>query len=184
MKVRDADVLILPGLGGGGPDYWYDRWTKKLPTARRVEQADFWNPDKDVWVETVLEAVDAARKPVVLVGHSAGVVTIVHAGSQLADRNVKGAFLVAPPDLEASLEMVPEGATLMPVPRDPLPVPSYLIASQNDPYCSFDAAGDLANAWGSELFDAGEVGHINAESGHGPWPEGLLMLARFLQMLK
>jgi hypothetical protein len=30
------------------------------------------------------------------------------------------------------------------------------------------------------LIDAGESGHINAESGHGPWPEGIMVFAHFL----
>ena len=33
------------------------------------------------------------------------------------------------------------------------------------------------------LSDAGESGHINVESGHGPWPEGLLQFGQFLRKL-
>ena len=31
--------------------------------------------------------------------------------------------------------------------------------------------------------DAGEIGHINPDSGHGAWPEGLLSLGKFLGKL-
>ncbi|MFW8585524.1 alpha/beta hydrolase [Rhizobium beringeri] len=31
--------------------------------------------------------------------------------------------------------------------------------------------------------DAGESGHINADSGHGPWPEGTMVFAQFLGRL-
>ncbi len=31
--------------------------------------------------------------------------------------------------------------------------------------------------------DAGEAGHINAESGHGPWPEGSMTFAHFMTRL-
>jgi predicted alpha/beta hydrolase family esterase len=34
----------------------------------------------------------------------------------------------------------------------------------------------LAKAWGSELIDLGERGHINAQSGLGDWPQGLALL--------
>jgi predicted alpha/beta hydrolase family esterase len=34
------------------------------------------------------------------------------------------------------------------------------------------------------LIDAGEAGHINADSGHGPWPEGTMVFAKFLSQLK
>ena len=30
------------------------------------------------------------------------------------------------------------------------------------------------------LIDAGEAGHINADSGFGPWPEGSMAFAKFL----
>ncbi|HUG60850.1 MAG TPA: alpha/beta hydrolase, partial [Methylomirabilota bacterium] len=48
------------------------------------------------------------------------------------------------------------------------------------PYCRFDVADDLAAAWGAVFVDAGDAGHINAESGHGPWPEGLTRFATLL----
>ena len=35
-----------------------------------------------------------------------------------------------------------------------------------------------------EQDDAGEAGHINGESGHGPWPEGLLTFGKFMSRLK
>jgi predicted alpha/beta hydrolase family esterase len=68
-------------------------------------------------------------------------------------------------------------------PRDPLPFPSLLVGSRNDPHASYAAVEDLAFAWGAAMLDAGEAGHINTESGHGPWPEGLMSLAHFLSRL-
>jgi len=41
----------------------------------------------------------------------------------------------------------------------------------------------LARTLGAELIDAGFSGHINSESGHGPWPEGLMRFAGFLKTL-
>jgi hypothetical protein len=32
---------------------------------------------------------------------------------------------------------------------------------------------DLADDWGAALVDLGDAGHVNADSGFGPWPEGL-----------
>jgi uncharacterized protein len=58
-----------------------------------------------------------------------------------------------------------------------------LVASRNDPYCSYERAEDFAYAWGAVVVDAGESGHINAASGHGPWPEGLMRLAGFMKGL-
>jgi predicted alpha/beta hydrolase family esterase len=33
------------------------------------------------------------------------------------------------------------------------------------------------------IVDAGDAGHVNTESGHGPWPEGLMRFAGFLKQL-
>jgi len=43
--------------------------------------------------------------------------------------------------------------------------------------------GYLADRWGSLLINAGRSGHINVESGFGPWPDGLNML-RSLQRVQ
>jgi len=41
MKIRDADILIIPGYRNSEPDHWQSRWQAKMATARRVEQAAF-----------------------------------------------------------------------------------------------------------------------------------------------
>ncbi len=58
-----------------------------------------------------------------------------------------------------------------------------MIASASDSYCTIDEAQELAGAWGSEFSDAGDAGHINTQSGHGPWPEGLMRFAGFMRTL-
>lgn len=182
MKARDADILIIPGYTNSGPDHWQSRWEKKLSTARRVEQAEWSKPVRDDWVERVVEAVNEAERPVVLVAHSLGVASAVHAVPYFRSR-VAGAFLVAPPDV-ANADIRPRHLmTFGPYPRDPLPFPSITIASRNDHFCSFEVAEDAAAAWGSLFLDAGEAGHINAESGYGPWPEGSMSFARFMAKL-
>jgi predicted alpha/beta hydrolase family esterase len=64
-----------------------------------------------------------------------------------------------------------------------LPFRSLVIGSGNDPYCTVDEAQELAGHWGADFVLAGDVGHINSESGHGPWPEGSMRLAGFLRSL-
>ena len=48
----------------------------------------------------------------------------------------------------------------------------------------FVGAREFAADWGSDFLPAGNAGHINAASGHGPWPEGLLMFAELMKRLK
>jgi hypothetical protein len=89
---------------------------------------------------------------------------------------VIGALLVAPPDVER--DDTPERIkSFAPLPREPLPFPSLLVASRDDPYATFETSSRIAAMWGSQLIDAGVLGHINAASGIGEWSEGLRLLA-------
>ena len=63
-----------------------------------------------------------------------------------------------------------------PVPLEPLPFSSVVVASRTDPYLLFERAIELAQAWGSSLVDAGDAGHLNTDAGYGPWPAGERML--------
>ena len=183
MKVKEADILIVPGYTNSGPDHWQSRWQSKLSTARRVEQAEWSKPVRDDWTSNVAKAVNEAERPVVIVAHSLGVAAAVQAIPHFK-KPVAGAFFVAPPDV-ANPEMRPRHLmTFGPYPRAPLPFPSLVIASRNDPFCAFDVAEDIAGAWGSLFIDAGETGHLNADSGFGPWPEGSMTFAKFLTDLK
>jgi len=183
MRTSDCDILIIPGYENSGPDHWQSRWERQLSTARRVEQASWDEPKRSEWVARVVTEVQRAKRPVVLVAHSLGVPTVAHAAPQLKGSRVRGAFLVGLPDVE-NPGLVPEAVTNFgPIPRDPLPFPSVLVASRNDPHCPYEKAEDIAYAWGSAIVDAGESGHLNTASGHGPWPEGLMRFAGFLKHL-
>ncbi|HEV7415697.1 RBBP9/YdeN family alpha/beta hydrolase [Tianweitania sediminis] len=182
MKVKDADILIVPGYTNSGPDHWQTRWEGRLSTARRVEQEEWSKPVRDDWVARVANAVNEAERPVVFVAHSLGIPSVVHA-IPLFRKRIAGAFFVAPPDVTNPQIRPKHLMTFGPYPRDPLPFPSVTIASRDDPFTSFEAAEDIAGAWGSLFIDAGSAGHINAESGHGPWPEGSMTFANFLTKL-
>lgn len=182
MKSADCDILVVPGYTNSGPDHWQSRWQERLSTARRVTQESWDQPEPEAWRDAVIAAVQAANRPVVLVAHSLGVISCAQAAPYLPAGAVAGAFLVALPDIER-----PDTPAVLrafaPIPREPLPFRSVLVASRTDPYTAYDRAAEFAAAWGAELVDAGESGHMNAESGHGPWPEGLMRFAGFLRGL-
>lgn len=138
MRTSDADILVVPGLGGSGPDHWQTRWQGKLSTARRIEQADWNRPELDGWTAALVEAVEASRRPTVVVAHSLGVPTLAHAAPRFPANAVRGAFLVAMPDLERP-DVPPEIEGFAPLPRDPLPFPSLLVASRNTPIAPMGA---------------------------------------------
>lgn len=182
MKISEADILILPGLGNSGPGHWQRRWAEKISTGRLVEQDEWDRPVRAEWVATIAAAVAEPGRPVVLVAHSLAVLAVAFAVPALPKGKVAGAFLVSPPDFENVA--IPDGVTGFDnVPRDPLPFPSLLVASTNDDFVTAERAADFAAAWGSELHLAQNAGHINVASGHGPWPEGLLMFTRLMQRI-
>jgi predicted alpha/beta hydrolase family esterase len=183
MKTSDCDILIVPGYENSGIDHWQSRWERQLSTAWRVEQENWDAPSKNAWVERIAQDVKRAEKPVVLVGHSLGVLAIAHAAPLLQRGKVQGAFLVSMPDVERPDFIPAIDRAFAPIPRDPFPFPSVLVASRTDPHCDYAKAEDIAYAWGAAVVDAGDAGHLNTESGHGPWPEGLMRFAGFLKRL-
>lgn len=183
MRTTDIDILIVPGWTDTGPDHWQTRWQSRLKTSHRVEQADWEHPDKKLWTSELLKAIASCTKPIVIVAHSLGVPTVVHAAAKLHDDRVIGAFLVAPSCETATAGIPGIDPSFTPYPRDPLPFPTLLIASRSDDFCPYDQAGDMALDWGSTLVDAGDVGHLNTASGHGPWPEGAMRFGWFLKQL-
>lgn len=183
MRTFDVDILMVPGWTGSGPDHWQTRWLKRLKTARTVKQDDFDLVHRAKWTGRLLDVIATATKPVVLVAHSCGTATVAHAAPMIPEGRVIGTFLVAPASEEATCRIPGMDPDFTPFPREPLPFPSWMIASRNDPHCSFEDAGDLAICWGSKLLDAGNVEHLNTASGHGPWPEGALQFGMFLKQL-
>ncbi len=182
MKVADANILIVPGYMNSGEHHWQSRWEKKLSSARRVEQDEWSKPVCEEWAAKVAQAVNASEKPPVIVAHSLGIPAVMHA-LPLFTRRVAGGFFVAPPDV-SNPEIRPKHLmTFGPYPRAPLPFPAIVVGSRNDHYCRYEVAEEIAAAWGALFIDGGESGHINSESGHGPWPEGSMVFAKFLGRL-
>lgn len=175
-------LVIVPGLGDSGPGHWQTRWAEKFGAAR-VRQDDPEAPTPQAWSARLQEVVEATPGELVLVGHSCGVLTVVHwARLYGGHERVRGALLVSPTDAEQANmgELAPAVLPLAPVPLAPLPFPALVVASENDPYVGFERAQALADAWGAEFVTAGEVGHLNVASGHGDWEEGEVLLSEAL----
>ncbi|NYE61447.1 hypothetical protein FHW58_002654 [Duganella sp. 1224] len=160
-------VLIAPGLHNSGPDHWQSRWQQLFPAFERVEQDDWETPDLPRWSARV----DQRRwqgddgRPLLIVAHSFGALASVHSVARDA-AGVAGVLLVAPadPDKFQVTALLPHQA---------LAVPSIMVGSTNDPWMAAPRAALWAQRWGSRFINGGPLGHINAESGLGDWPEGL-----------
>jgi len=177
--------LIVPGLNGSGPAHWQTLWEHKY-RFKRVEQRDWTNPDAAAWTETLDAAIRAYSDPVVLVAHSMGCWTVIHWAASHADcaDRVQSSLLVTPPDIASSEDLPKAAADFIRHQIYKLPFPSILVGSENDPYMSLDKAQILANSIGSSFINAGMAGHINIDSGHGPWPQGETLLQKLINGLE
>lgn len=168
-------VLLLPGWQNSGPAHWQSRW-EALHGFTRVQQHDWMQPLRGDWMMQLEEAVLAAPAPVVLVAHSLGcILTAAWAQHSQNTHRVKAAFLVAPGDPQR-VELQAPLKSWRPMVMQPLPFAAELLGSRNDPFCRIDRAQQFAAAWGANFVDCGEVGHLNADSGLGDWPDGLARL--------
>jgi len=178
--VKPSNVLLLPGWEGSGPQHWQSLW-EQGHGYRRVEQHDWSHPLRGDWIARLEDVVLSCDEQPVLVAHSLGcILAAAWASVSRNSQRVKGALLVAPGDTERE-DLRTALRSWSPIPLDALPFPTVLVASRDDPFCSFERARLFAQAWGSRFIDHGPSGHINADSGLGSWPEGHILLQDLLR---
>lgn len=161
-------VLTLPGLYGSGPGHWQSRWEALHPWFERVEQDDWNTTHLETWAARLDQALRKSDQPVLVAAHSFGCLTTVHAVANGAP-HIAGALMVAPADPEKfGVAEVLRGRAL--------PFPALVLGSTTDPWMTHERAEYWAGQWGAQYRCLGAVGHINAETGLGDWPEGLALL--------
>ena len=172
-------VLLLPGLGDSGPRHWQSHW-QALGRFKKVDFQGWANPKLHEWLPVLDRAVRESPRPVVLAAHSLGCLAASWWAtlfwSEAFREKVAGALLVAPPDVDA-VDAEPRIRDFRPLPLQRLPFRSVVVASRDDPYSTFARSVEMARRWGSELVDAGPLGHINADSRVGEWTCGLRILS-------
>ena len=157
-------LVIVPGLHGSGAGHWQSWLHGQIDGSVRVEQ-DFWSvPDIDRWADRVAETVDALGPgPHVIVAHSFGCLAALQAAARYPGLGIAQMLLVAPAE--------PTRFNLAnALPQAPLAMPTCLVASDNDPWMSATQAHEWARLWGSDWINLGNAGHINVDSGYGPFP--------------
>ncbi len=173
MTANPTPVLLVPGLRDSGPAHWQSHWQRERPGTARFVHDGFDVPDLDRWSKALARAVDALPVPPLVVAHSFGCLAAVHAATTLG-RRLAGALLVAPADPArfALGERLHAAA---------LPFAATLVASSDDPWLRLLSAAGLASTWDANLVVYRNAGHINAESGFGPWSEGFVLASRLVQ---
>jgi hypothetical protein len=183
LRLPDHTVVVVPGLNGSGVTHWQTFWESANPEWIRAEQENWELPRRDPWLRRLVETVNAAPRPVILVGHSLGCATIAHAAHERGLGRVEAAFLVAMPDVEHP--DFPSGLCrgFAPLPPTSLPFPSTMVGSTNDPWITSERLAHCARIFGSDYVDVGARHHIGTSAGLGAWREGYDLFESFLRQL-
>lgn len=161
-------TFIVPGLGSSGPEHWQTWLEARLDNAVRIQQSDWKDANLADWSARVRWHFSRTPGRFIIVAHSFGVLAAVQAASDYRERII-GALLVAPADpAHFGVEEL--------LPQAPLGFSAILVASDNDPWLRSERAVHFAKLWQAEFVNLGAAGHINVESGYGPWPQGRLFV--------
>lgn len=174
--LQDFRVLIAPGLHNSGPRHWQTRWQELHPHFERVEQEDWDTPDLEAWSGQLNALLRQSSKPTIVIAHSFGCLATAHSVGN-GGATIAGALLVAPADPQ-------KFGVAKHLHQVHLPMPTILIGSTNDPWMPGNRAAYWAERWSSDFFNAGPLGHINAESGLGDWRFGQFCLQQLVLSIK
>lgn len=169
--------LILHGLGGSGPAHWQTWLYQELVSSgKNVIYPSFPKPDgPDLaeWLHDLnrIMADIPSGDDVTVVAHSLACILWFHHAASQPERKVRKAILVCPPSVHTRLEAVvgfflppPDWAQISNGAERTL-----IVQSTDDPYCSFENTLHYQTLGVPSLMLPG-MGHINVDSGHGPWP--------------
>ena len=165
-------VLILHGWGGSDYPHWQSWLAGEIAkNYGRVSFLKFSNidfPDKDEWKDELVKELEDFS-PDIVICHSVANILWFHICNDVKPAQIEKLYLVVPPSLKCD---IPELASFYPckLPTDLYAKDSLLITSTNDPYMTQEEADSIQKALDIPMKVLDSAGHINADSGFGPWP--------------
>jgi uncharacterized protein len=187
MPSLPPTVFLLPGWLDSGPTHWQSLW-EQMHGDIRVQQSDWQRPLRGDWCARLDDVVanhmaaspTTAPRSIVLVAHSLGChLVAAWAGASRHTATVRGALLVAPPDVTRE-DFPPDMFNWRKPILQKLPFPAICVLSSNDPFGSLAAGQATAAAWGARSVALGPFGHINGDSGLGHWPTGRALVTELI----
>jgi len=165
-------ILILYGWHGSAAPHWQDWLARELVSLGHIvafpQLRNPLTPSKTIWMQEAVEALDALR-PDTVICHSLGNVLWWHLCNAGKALHVKRLLMVAPPrelsDYEAVAEFFP-----VEFPKNLYAEASLLVTSDDDPYLNKSEGLRFARALDVKHIAFQNMGHINSDSGFGPWP--------------
>jgi predicted alpha/beta hydrolase family esterase len=169
--------LILHGWQGSGPDHWQTWLAERLAAAGEdVRYPDLPDPDyphADEWAATIRAELEAMTGERTVVCHSLACLLWAREADRIAAAGpVDRLLLVAPP---CPVTPIPGVKDLYPTPLDPEAMKrsareARVVGTDKDPYCPAGHERSFAKPLGLPIDVLEGAGHINPESGFGPWP--------------
>ena len=182
-----GNILIVPGYRGSPSGHWQTWIEAQYPNAERLTAIDYHQPALSDWSEHISEYLANQTHPVTIVAHSFGCLAAVLAIKKHQSK-VSAALFVAPASPlrfteHGHINDFPNMPTISTIlPNTSLGIIGLIVASQNDPWMAYKDAYKLSLRWGMLCHNAGPVGHINLESGHGPYPAVKLFLDSLIHL--
>lgn len=167
-----SKTLLLHGWGGSDYPHWQswlagelakDYGTVAFPL---LDNPHF--PSKNRWMRQVRGLLDAFA-PETLICHSLANTLWFHLCHEGGMQPLKRLLLVAPPSLQCDIETIKTFFPLEP-PKRLFAESAQMVISTDDPYLTQSEAQMLEAQLGIKTLRLENAGHINAESGYGPWP--------------
>ncbi|MCI1857139.1 MAG: alpha/beta hydrolase [Sporolactobacillus sp.] len=190
-----TSFLILHGFAGSTNGHW-QQWLSGELSGRGYSVyfphfSDWFRPLKTVWLAELKRTVLAIPKeePLVVVAHSLGCLLWFHFAAQEQKRRAARVLLVSPPaetlgedslkifypDREEPRKRAFEGIrTFYPFPSDKTCLKkaakrTLIVTSTTDPFLPASKRAQY-DAYGVPMLVLPAMGHINVQSGYGPWP--------------
>ncbi|EDZ63790.1 protein containing DUF1234 [Sulfurimonas gotlandica GD1] len=169
MKQR---VLLLHGWGGSDYPHWQS-WlagelVKDYGCVSFLKLSNFEFPNKNIWKEELLKEL-SDFKPDIVICHSLANTLWFHICNEEKISDIAKLFLVAPPSLNLQINEL-ENFFPVSIPKNLHAKEVLLICSTNDPYMTIEEARLLQKELDVEMKILEDAGHINTDSGFGPWP--------------
>jgi len=186
--MANITTLIIPGYRGSENAHWQTWIENQISGSKRIHQ-NWEQPVLSSWATNIARTLTDLTSPVWIIAHSFGCLASILAAVENPEK-VLGLMLVAPADPERFDQdgvkrwhgIGASESVRAQIPTYTLPVPSMLIASDNDPWMQASKARLWGECWGSRTFTLKDAGHINTSSGFGPWPDGLKLFKHLQSM--
>lgn len=169
--------LILHGLGGSGPEHWQSWLSHELvkegKTVYYPTLPDYDHPKLSDWLDELDRTFQriGTDERLTIIAHSLGCILWLHYRKQTLPGIVNRVVLVAPPSPYYKHECIQAFFPLdiKGIEKDQPFTDTLHIQSTNDPYCSVEESRYFSQM-GIPQKIVLNMGHINVDSGYGPWP--------------